>query len=191
MIFDLVVVIVVLLGVLLGAWKGLAWQLAGIASLVAGFVVAIPLSAPLATFFGQGAPLNRFIALGVIYGLVSLGIYLVALFYRQTIQKWQLDRWDRHLGAVMGGVKGFLFCVMVVFFSVTLLRGLREPILTTRTGKLIGQFMTAIHPVWPPEVHDIVHPYVHHLDKHHPPAAPAPSPAPAPVAPKPDTHHHP
>src|SRR5712671_6478336 len=108
MTFDLVVVLVVLLASVFGAWKGLAWQLASIISLVVGFVVAIPFSGPMSPLFGAHPPLNRFVAVAVLYALVSLGVYVVALVYRAVIQKWKLDQWDRHLGAVMGAVKGFL-----------------------------------------------------------------------------------
>jgi uncharacterized membrane protein required for colicin V production len=165
MTFDILVVMTILLGAVFGAWKGLAWQVASILSLVAGFAVAIPLSGPVAPLFGASAPLNRFVAVAVLYAVVSLGIYLVALFYRTAIQKWKLDQWDRHLGGVMGAVKGFLLCLTLTYFAVTLAAGLREPILTTRTGKLMAHTMSAVHPIWPPGVHDIIHPYVHRLDE--------------------------
>lgn len=178
--FDAVVVLLVLGAFALGAWKGFAWQIAGILSLLAGFVVAIPLSKVLAPLFGASAPLNRFIALAVVYALVSLGLYLLAFLYRKAISRWELDKWDNHLGAVFGGLKGYLLCTTLVFFALTLFRGLREPILTTRLGNLMGRTMLAVHPVWPPEVHDIIHPYIHHLDPPQPAPAPAPGPGPSP-----------
>ena len=165
MIFDVVVVMTVLLASVFGAWKGLAWQAAGVLSLVAGFVVAIPLSGPFAPLFGATAPLNRFIAVAVLYALVSLGVYVAALCYRTTIQKWKLDHWDRHLGAVAGAIKGFLLGLVLTYFAVTLWAGLREPILTTRLGKVMAYAMSILHPIWPPGVHDIVHPYVHRLEE--------------------------
>jgi len=183
MIFDLLVVMTVLVASAFGAWKGLAWQLASILSLVAGFGVAIPLSRPMAPLFGAHAPLNRFVAMAVLYALVSLGIYIAALCYRTVIQNWKLDKWDRHLGGVMGAVKGSILCLTLTFFSVTLVGSLREPILTKKTGKLMAHTMSALHPIWPPGVHEIIHPYIHPLDEpeeHHPPEHP---PAAPPVAP--------
>lgn len=165
MILDLLVVGIVVGASLLGARKGLAWQLAGILSLVVGFVVALPLSGPAAHFFGKTAPLNRFIAVAVIYAAVSLAIYLAAFFYRKAIQKWKLDNWDRHLGIFLGGVKGGLLCLSLTFFAITLFAGLREPILTTRSGKAMAYTMNALHPLWPPGTHAIIHPYIHHLEE--------------------------
>jgi membrane protein required for colicin V production len=174
----------ILLASLLGAWKGLAWQLAGIFSLILGFVVAIPGSAPIAHFFGQTAPLNRFIAAGILYAVVSLGIYLAAFYYREAIQKWKLDNWDRHLGGVLGAVKGYLLCLALTFFAITLFSGLRDPILTRPTGKLMAYTMHSIHPVWPAGFHGIIHSYIEHdVEPEEPPAPPPPPAQPAPPAP--------
>ena len=165
MTFDVAAVMVVLLGAVFGAWKGLAWQAASVLSLIAGFAVAIPLSGPLAPIFGASAPLNRFVAMAVLYAAVSLGIYIAALCYRTAIQKCKLDQWDRHLGAVAGAIKGFLLCLVVTYFAVTLAAGLREPVLTTRAGKVMAHTMNVLHPIWPPGVHAIIHPYIHHLEE--------------------------
>lgn len=182
MVFDILVVLAILGAIALGYWKGFAWQLAAIFSLVLGFVVAIPASKPLASFFGASAPLNRFMALAALYTVVSLGVYVAALFYRKTIERWELHHWDRHMGAVLGALKGLLFCMMLTFFAITLFSGLREPILRTTGGKLMGRTMMVLEPVFPEATHDIIHPYVHHLD---PPApAPAPPPPPAPQTPR-------
>ena len=177
MVFDLVVVGVIVLALLHGAWKGLAWQLAGIFSLIAGFGVALPLSAPLAHFFGSTAPLNRFIAVAVLYALVSLGIYLATFYYREGIQKWKLDNWDRHLGGVLGAIKGYLLCLTLTFFAITLFSGLRDPILTRPTGKLMAYTLHAVHPVWPAGFHAIIHSYIEHDVE--PDESPTPAPPPS------------
>jgi membrane protein required for colicin V production len=182
MIFDIAVVGILLLAILHGAWKGLAWQLAGIFSLVAGFGVALPLSAPLAHFFGATAPLNRFVAVAVLYAVVSLGIYLAAYYYREVIQKWKLDNWDRHLGGVLGAIKGYLLCLVLTYFAITLFSGLRDPILSRPTGKLMAYTLHTVHPVWPAGFHGIIHSYIEHDVE--PEEAPTPAAPPPPPPPK-------
>lgn len=168
MLITLIAIGIVLGAVVLGAWKGFAWQLAGIASLILGFVVAIPMSKVAAPLFGQTAPLNRWIAMAVIYVVTSLGIYLVAFIYRRFLERFQLHHWDRHLGAVMGGVKGWMIVLVLTLFAVTLSTRARETVLATKMGRYAAVSLNAIHPVFPPEVHDILHPYVHQLDEAHP-----------------------
>lgn len=164
MVFDAVVVALILAAACFGAWRGFASQVAGILSLIAGFLVAIPLSAPLAPLFGSKGPLNRLIALAVVYAIVSLGMYVLAFRYYKMIQKWKLESWDRHLGTLMGAFKGCILAITLTFFAITLFSGLREPILRTSTGRLMGRVVRALHPIWPTEVHDILHPYHHLLD---------------------------
>jgi membrane protein required for colicin V production len=189
MILDLIAVLVILGSMFLGAWKGLAWQVAGLLSLLAGFVIALPFSAPVAPLFGATAPLNRFIAVAVLYVVVSLAIYVAAFWYREVIQKWQLDNWDRHLGGVLGAFKGVLFCLVLSFFALTLIPKLQDPILSTKTGKVMAYTIHELHPVWPPGVHAIIHPYIEHFEE--PDETPAPSapqgPPPAPPPPKPQS----
>jgi membrane protein required for colicin V production len=175
-IYDLLVVGVIVLSTLLGTWKGLAWQLAGILSLVLGFAVAIPFSAPLAHFFGSTPPINRFFAAAVLYALVSLGLYLGAFYYREVIQKWKLDNWDRHLGGVLGALKGFLLCLALTFFAITCFTGLRDPILSRPTGKLMAYTMHSVHPIWPAGFHDIIHSYIEHDVEPDEPAPNTPAP---------------
>lgn len=178
MIYDLLVVGIVIFFVLFGLWKGLAFQLAGILSLILGFVVAIPCSAPIAPFFGSTLPLNRFVAAGVLYALVSLGLFLAAFYYREFISKWKLENWDRHLGGMFGALKGFLFAFALTFFAITCFPSLRHPILSRPTGKLMAYTMHAFHPLWPAGFHEIIHSYIEHDKEPEEPALPKPPPVP-------------
>lgn len=161
---TLLAIAIVLTAIVFGVWKGLAWQVAGIASLVVGFVVATPLSGAVAPWFPGRPPLNRFIAMFAAYLLASLGIYVIALVYRKLLDRLQLSQWDRHMGGVMGAIKGWLLVVVGVLFSSTLSVRARDAVLPTPVGRLAAKTIDVLHPVFPPEVHEVVHPYVHHLD---------------------------
>lgn len=172
-IYDILVLVIIGFFILFGLWKGLAFQVAGILSLILGFVIAIPGSAPLASLFGSTPPLNRFIAAGVIYALVSLGLFLAAFYYREFISKWKLENWDRHLGGVFGALKGFLLSFTLTFFAITCFPSLRHPILSRPTGKLMAYTMHALHPLWPAGLHEIIHSYIQHdKEPDEPPAVP-------------------
>lgn len=165
MVFDILVAITILGGAWFGARRGLASQVAGLLSLVAGFLVAIPLSAPLAPFFSSREPVGRLIALATVYAVASLTLYALAFRYHKMIERWKLEHWDRHLGALMGAVKGGFLAIALTFFALTLVADLREPILRTPTGRLMGRLVRVLHPVLPPEVHDVLHPHHHYLDE--------------------------
>jgi len=174
--YDLLVLAIIVFFFVFGLWKGLAFQLAGILSLILGFVVAIPLSAPIAPWFGSTPPLNRFVAAGVLYALVSLGLFLAAFYYREFISKWKLENWDRHLGGLFGILKGFLLAFTLTFFAITCFPSLRHPILSRPTGKLMAYSMHALHPVWPDGFHEIIHSYIEHDKEPEAPSSPSLAP---------------
>lgn len=165
MVFDVLVVGIILASIALGVHRGLAWQPASLVSLASGFVIGLPLSKLLAPLFGSAAPLNRFVALAVVYALVSFAIYFLTHVYRKTIDGWDLEKWDAHLGGVVGGIKGYVFCLILTFFAITLSPGLHESLLRTSLGRLMGETIHALHPALPPEVHQILHTHMHELDE--------------------------
>ena len=165
MVFNLIVEMTILGGAWFGARRGLASQVAGLLSLVAGFLVAIPLSTPLASLFSSKEPVGRLIALAVICALLSLTLYALAFRYHKMTAKWKLEHWDRHRGALMGAVKGCFPAITLTFLALLLVGDLRVPILRPPPGRLMGRLVRALHPLLPREVHDVLHPDHHDLDE--------------------------
>lgn len=189
-VYDGIMVAILVIGVVQGAWRGLAWQMAPIASLVLGYVVAYPMSSQLAPFFGDNAPTNRFVALLVLYCAVSLGVYLIARALRESIERFKMVEFDRHLGALFGAVKGVLVCLVVTFFAVALSESSRDYVLNSYTGVAAGHVIHQLEPVMPDQMEELLYPYlaaIHDPATHEPdregiaktprgPASPAKSP---------------
>ncbi len=108
--------LVVLVGAtVFGFWKGMAWQLASLSSLVASYLVALRFSVMLAPYFGSQAPLNRFVAMLVLYGVTSLGIWLLFRVISTWLDRCRLREFDRQIGGLFGAAKGILLCVGITF----------------------------------------------------------------------------
>lgn len=163
-IFDGVILVILIAAIVQGHWKGMAWQLAPIVSLIAGYIVAFPLAEQLAPWFGDKAPMNYILALLVLYLSTSLGVYLLARSLKEYIVKFKLEEYDKHLGAVLGGIKGLLFCLAIIFFSVAISASAREHIIQTHTGYASAILIDALHPVIPDGIHDPLEEYIHALD---------------------------
>lgn len=163
--YDLAMLGVILMATILGAWKGMAWQLAALASIVVSYVVALRASEPLAIHFGEEAPWNRFLAMLVIYLVVSLVIWLLFRGVRSLIERVKLVEFDRQVGALFGAAKGVVLCLAITFFAVSLSEDARQLILTTHTGRYAAQIIDWAHPIVPPEIHDVLEPYIHQLDR--------------------------
>jgi len=163
--FDALILCTLAFAIIRGAMKGIVWQLAVIGSLVFCFAFAGTLSLAVAPHIGVKPPLNRWIAMFIIYAVFSFVAFGVARLVRDWIEAVRFVDYDRHLGAVLGFVKGTIFCLVLTFFSVTLSEDLRGQVMASQSGRLAAIVMDRLHPVMPDELHDVLEPYIHQLDQ--------------------------
>jgi membrane protein required for colicin V production len=163
--YDLVIVVVLLFAVFRGAMKGIVWQLAVIASLLFCFFFAGTLSTALAPVIHVEPPLNRWIAMFLLYVGFSFVAFGAARVLREMIEKVKFEEYDRHLGAVLGLFKGVTFALFLTFFLVTLSENARQSIMNSHSGYAAALIMDRLHPVMPDELHDVLEPYIHQLDR--------------------------
>lgn len=161
--YDLLMLLVLVCATIFGFWKGMAWQLASLASLVVSYIAALKFSERLAPTFGDSSPWNRFVAMLAIYCVTSFMIWTAFRLVSGLIDKVKLDAFDKQLGAMFGFAKGVLLCVAVTFFAVTLLPPAQgEMIVGSQSGQYIVAFLNKADAVVPPELHQVIDPY---LDK--------------------------
>jgi membrane protein required for colicin V production len=163
--YDLLMLAVLGATTLFGFWKGMAWQIASLASLVLSYFAALRFSEQLAPTFGDQAPLNRFVAMLVIYVVTSFIIWTLFRLVSGVIDKVRLEAFDRQLGAMFGFAKGVLLCVVITFFAVGLSETARDHILNTKSGRYIVALVDKSHSVFPPEVHQVVDPYLNKIEQ--------------------------
>ena len=147
-----------------GAAKGMAWQVAAIAALVLCFLFATPLSLVVAPMIRLEPPLNRWVAMLVIYLAFSFGCFAAARMLRSWLEALKFEEYDRHLGALFGFVKGAMICLVITFFSVCLSETARATILETRTGRISGQILDQLAVVMPAELDKVLAPYLRKFD---------------------------
>ncbi len=180
--YDICMLVVLVGATLFGAWKGMAWQAASSASLVVSYAVALKFSPQLAEHFGQQAPLNRFIAMFVLYMATSLAIWMAFRVVARFIDRVRLREFDRQMGALLGAAKGVLWCIAITFFAVTLSTKARAAVLHSRSGYYIARLLDRADAVMPKELHDVLDPYLHTLEHNlDPNAQPGPPSEPPPA----------
>ncbi|GIX04690.1 MAG: hypothetical protein KatS3mg114_0559 [Planctomycetaceae bacterium] len=160
--YDLLMALLVVACALQGAWRGMVWQIAPIISLVLGYVVAYPLSEQLAPLFGE-PPTNRLFAMIAIYLVVSLAVYLIIRSIRVSLERLKLVEFDRHLGFLLGGVKGALLAVVVTVGLLSLAPRSRPIILPSESRNLAARFCTWAAPYLPSAFRQLVAPYIAQL----------------------------
>ena len=163
-IYDICMLLVLVAATVFGAWKGMAWQIASLASLALSYLVALKFSEQLAPTFGAQAPLNRFIAMAVLYAGTSFTVWFLFRIVAGFINRVRLREFDRQMGAVVGAAKGVLLCVGITFFAVTLSERGRSAVLQSRSGYMIAQLLDRAEGVMPRELHQVLDPYLHRLE---------------------------
>ena len=164
-IYDAVMAGVVVAGMIWGAWRGVTWQLASIASLVLGYMIAQPVSAQLAPHFPGEPVIARSLAMLATYAAVSAGVFLVAWALRATLRAMKFEAFDRHLGMLLGGMEGALLGVVATFFVVSLSPTMREPIFSSPSGQIVGNVMNALGPILPAEARQALAPFIAEAQK--------------------------
>lgn len=163
--YDILMLSVLAVTTIYGFWRGMAWQIASLASLVASYFVSLHFSPQFAPFFGRQAPLNRFAAMLAIYLGTSLAIWVVFRVVRQFIDRVRLTEFDRQAGALFGAAKGILVCLAVTFFALSLSATARESIMNSRSGYYIARLLDQAEVVMPPELHQVLNPYLRRFDQ--------------------------
>jgi membrane protein required for colicin V production len=165
--YDITMIVVLAGTTIFGFIKGMAWQVASLASLVVSYFVALRLSGPLAAtgVLGEEAPWNRYVAMLVIYLATSLVIWVAFRAVAGAIDRVRLQEFDRQIGGLFGLAKGILLCVAITFFAITLAPETRDAILRSRSGHYIALLIARADAVMPPEVHEVIDPYLDRLEQ--------------------------
>jgi membrane protein required for colicin V production len=164
--YDLLMLVVLIGATVFGFWKGMAWQIASLASLVLSYFAALRFGEQLAPTFGDQAPLNKFVAMLVIYIATSFLIWMLFRLVAGAIDKVRLESFDKQLGAMFGFGKGVLLCIAITFFAVVLLPPAQgEAIVASQSGRYIVALLDKSHSVFPPEVHQVVDPYLEKIEQ--------------------------
>jgi len=165
-IYDIIMLVVLAGAMLLGAIKGFAWQLASIASIVVSYIVAYKYREPFSQSIQAEPPWNRFLAMLILYIGTSLVIWVVFRMIKGSIDRLKLREFDRQVGAMFGLAKGALYCTLITLFAVTLTgERIRETIVRSKSGHYIAKVLDRSEAVIPPEIHEVVQPYLERFDE--------------------------
>jgi membrane protein required for colicin V production len=137
-IYDLIMLAILLWCGVYGAIKGMAWQVAALASLVVSGYVAGRFSERLAPYLSNEAPWNRLLAMCILYFATSMAIWMLFRVVKGWIDRVHLKDFDRQLGALLGLLKGVVWCVVITFFAVMLSEPARQKVLESRSGYYIA-----------------------------------------------------
>lgn len=164
--YDILMLIVLVAAVVFGALKGFAWQLASFASITVSYIVAYRYREPFSESINADPPWNRFLAMLILYVGTSLVIWMAFRMVSNSIDRLKLTEFDRQVGAVFGFGKGVLYCTLITLFAVTLLGPeISDRIVRSKSGYYIANVLDRSNLIMPPDVHEVIGPYLERFDQ--------------------------
>jgi len=160
--YDIVVLVLLIWFAARGASRGLIWQLAGIAGIILCLFFSESFAAIVGPHVSLDPPLNEWVVLFAAYLFFTFIAFGVARVINRGIEQADMKEFNRHLGAVLGLIKGSVLCLVMTFFVATL-PSMHEAIRESKSGRVAAIVMNKIHPVMPPKLHDALEKYIHSL----------------------------
>lgn len=163
--YDIVMLVVLGGATFFGFLKGFAWQVASLASLILSYMMALRFGDALAPQLNADPRWSKYLAMLLIYAGTSLVVWLGFRVVSGAIDRIKLREFDRQIGGLFGLLKGALFCLIITFFAVTLTETSRAAVLNSKSGGHIARFLHEAKPVMPPELSELLGPYLEKLDQ--------------------------
>ena len=158
--YDIVMLGLLATAGLIGYFKGIIWQIAWIAGICLSSYVALRFSGQLAPLTGQQAPWDRLLAMLCLYVATSLAVWIGFRVVSSAIDAVHLGAFDHQLGLVFGLAKGALICVVITFFTVTMVPGYRSQITSSHSGQIVARLIGEADRYLPPDVHETINPFL-------------------------------
>lgn len=157
--YDFVILAILVYTAWQGAQRGLVTQLAWIAAIILCFKFADKLAPSIEDQISVEQPLRHWIAMFILYLGFSLGSFLAARVLDSWLEKAKFKDFDRHLGGVLGLVKGIVIAMVITFFALTLSQSLKSVVLASYSGKAACYVLDTVEPITPEYFHEYLEKY--------------------------------
>ena len=133
-IVDLVALAILLYCAVKGASRGLLSQLSWVIALLLCFKFSGTLAPRIEPMIGVAPPLKQWLAMLAVYvGLCGVS-FVVAGMLSSWMAKAKIIDFDKHLGGILGFVKGVIICMTIMFFAITMSVPMRNTVSQTYSG---------------------------------------------------------
>jgi membrane protein required for colicin V production len=133
-VIDLVVLCVLLYCTIRGASRGLLSQLAWAAALLLCFKFSGTLSPLIEPLIAVEPPLKHWLSMLAVYVSLCGATFLGAGLIGKWLEDARLGGFDRHLGALLGLVRGVVICMTGMYFLITMSADIRNAVSKTWSG---------------------------------------------------------
>lgn len=114
---DFLILGTILLCFLLGLVTGLVWQVAGMVAVVVGILAALFLGPAVNEAMRRWIAEDAFrvpLAYLAVFSIASMAVRILATVFSKLLERWKLQRFNKLLGGIVGGIKGLAICAVIV-----------------------------------------------------------------------------
>lgn len=148
-IVDLIVMGVLIFCAVKGASRGLLSQLAWVVALLLCFKFSGSLAPAIEPMIGVAPPLKQWIAMLVVYVGLCLVSFVAAGMLSNWMEKAKVIDFDKHLGGLLGFIKGVVICMTAMFFAITMSEPMRQIVSKTYSGYAAAIILNFSQPLIP------------------------------------------
>ena len=163
-VYDIVMLVIFFGAVIFGFRKGLAWQVASLLSIVLSYFVAVNFRGPVAALISAQEPWNQFAAMLILFLGTSLVVWTVFASFSRNIKKMNLGGFDRQAGAILGGFKGAILCMLVTVFAVSLFQSTSDMVHNSKSGYYVVSGIRQFARFTPSELAPYLEPHIQDFD---------------------------
>ncbi|MDR2438674.1 MAG: CvpA family protein [Planctomycetaceae bacterium] len=156
-VFDLIIFAVLIAFAFRGWMTGMVAQIVSVGSLVVSWIVASRFAFLIAPSIPAEEPWNNIGAIIVLFIITFFAVRLVHHYLEKKIKDWNLAKWNRHLGGLLGFLKGLILCMVLTFFGVMLSEITREIVFKSKSGNYLVRLIETTETFIPSDSCQLLH----------------------------------
>lgn len=149
-----------------GYQRGFMRQVASIASIVIGYLVAINFREPMSKVITAEEPWNKIAAMAILFVATSMLIWSIYASAQKSLKRMELKGFDHQLGGLLGAAKGALLCCLVTMFAVSLLGPrVHQSVHESKSGYIVVRSIYQVAGIIPREIWPYIDPHFQRFDQ--------------------------
>jgi uncharacterized membrane protein required for colicin V production len=150
-VFDLIIFAILIALAFRGWMTGMVAQIVSVGSLLVSWIVASRFAFLIAPSIPAEEPWNNIGAIIVLFIITFFAVRLAHHYLEKKIKDWNLAKWNRHLGGLLGFLKGLILCMVLTFFGVMLSETTREVVFKSKSGNYLVRLIEKTETFIPPD----------------------------------------
>ncbi|MDR0336797.1 MAG: CvpA family protein [Planctomycetaceae bacterium] len=156
-VFDLIIFAILITLAFRGWMTGMVAQIVSVGSLAVSWIVASRFAFLIAPSIPAEKPWNNIGAIIVLFIITFFAVRLAHQYLEKKIKDWNLAKWNRYFGGLLGFLKGLILCMVLTFFGVMLSETTRDIVFQSKSGNMLARLIEKTETFIPSDSCELLH----------------------------------